>query len=117
VVGGGGERGTCGRAESDQRRLKSENMIDGLHILIWKRTKKDLAIALSGVGRDLKKRDSGDDLTNVQYKPIWNFHNESPLCNEYVLIKKIFLKKKPSNKYWWGVGKKEPLYAVGGNIN
>jgi hypothetical protein len=30
------------------------------------------------------------DLTNVQYKPIWNCHNESHLYNEYILI----LKKK-----------------------
>jgi hypothetical protein len=28
------------------------------------------------------------DLTNVQYKPIWNSHNDSPLYNEYILIKK-----------------------------
>jgi hypothetical protein len=27
------------------------------------------------------------DLTNVQYKPIQNCHNESPLYNEYILIK------------------------------
>jgi hypothetical protein len=26
-------------------------MVDGLHILIWNRTKKSLAIALSGVGK------------------------------------------------------------------
>jgi hypothetical protein len=31
------------------------------------------------------------DLTNVQYKPIWNCYNESPLYNQYILIKK----KKP----------------------
>jgi hypothetical protein len=28
-------------------------MVDGLHIPIWNRTKKPLAIALSGVGRGL----------------------------------------------------------------
>jgi hypothetical protein len=31
------------------------------------------------------------DLTNVQYKSIWNCHNESSLYNEYTLIK---IKKK-----------------------
>jgi hypothetical protein len=30
----------------------------------------------------------GDDLTNVQYKLIWNGHNESPLYNKHILIKK-----------------------------
>jgi hypothetical protein len=42
-------------------------MVDGLHILIWKRTKKPLAIALNGAG--LRERDNGGDLTRVQYKP------------------------------------------------
>jgi hypothetical protein len=50
-------------------------MGDGLHLHAWKRTMKLLTIALSG------------DLTNVQYKPIWNRHNEILLCNEYILIK------------------------------
>jgi hypothetical protein len=63
-------------------------MVNGLHILIRNKTKKPLAIALSGVGRRLRGRDSGGDRTNVQYKPIWNCHNESPLYNEYILIKK-----------------------------
>jgi hypothetical protein len=27
------------------------------------------------------------DITNVQWKPIQNCHNESPLYNEYILIK------------------------------
>jgi hypothetical protein len=53
-------------------------MVDGLHILIWNRTKKPLAIALSGVGRGLKRREDGDDLTNVQYKPNQNCYYESP---------------------------------------
>jgi hypothetical protein len=48
---------------------------------------KSLAIALSGVGR-LRWGDGRGNLTNVQYKPIWNCHNESPLYNEYILIKK-----------------------------
>jgi hypothetical protein len=33
------------------------------------------------------------DLTNIQYKPIWNCHNESTLYNRYILIKKIKIKK------------------------
>jgi hypothetical protein len=53
-------------------------VVDGLPTLIGNRTKKPLAIALSGVGRGTRRRDSGGDLTNVQYKPIWNCHNESP---------------------------------------
>jgi hypothetical protein len=54
-----------------------------------KRPKKLLGIALSGVGRRLRGRDRGGDLTNVQYKPIWNCHNKSTLYNEYILINKI----------------------------
>jgi hypothetical protein len=33
-------------------------------------------------------------LHNVQYKPIWNCHNGSPLYNEYTLIKKKTKTKK-----------------------
>jgi hypothetical protein len=40
------------------------------------------------MGRELKGRDGGGDLTNVQYKPVWNGHNEFPLYNEYILILK-----------------------------
>jgi hypothetical protein len=36
-------------------------------------------------------REGGGNLTNVLYKPIWNCYNESPLYNEYILVK---LKKK-----------------------
>jgi hypothetical protein len=50
---------------------------------------KPLAIASSGVGKGLRGRDNGGDLTNVQYKPIWNCDNESPLYNESILIKLI----------------------------
>jgi hypothetical protein len=40
--------------------------------------KKSLTIALSRVGKRPRGRDSEGDLTNVQYKPIWNCHNEPP---------------------------------------
>jgi hypothetical protein len=30
----------------------------------------------------------GGDVTNVQYKLIWNCHYESPLYNKYILILK-----------------------------
>jgi hypothetical protein len=48
---------------------------------------RPLAIDLSEVGRGLHKGDGGVDLTNTQYKPIQNYHNESPLHNKYMLIK------------------------------
>jgi hypothetical protein len=67
-------------------------MVDGLHIFIWNRTKKPLAIALSGEGREMKGRDDGGNLTNVQYNPNYNFHYESPLYNEYILIKNFVIK-------------------------
>jgi hypothetical protein len=38
-------------------------------------------------------RDDGGDLTNVQCKPNWNCHNESPLFNEYIQIKIFIIKK------------------------
>jgi hypothetical protein len=40
-------------------------MVDGHHILIWNRTKKPLAIALSGAGKGLRRRDNGGDVNNV----------------------------------------------------
>jgi hypothetical protein len=61
-------------------------MVDGLHILVGNKTKKLLMIALNGVGRGLRGRDGGRDLTNVQCKPIQNYHNEFPLYKEYILI-------------------------------
>jgi hypothetical protein len=45
-------------------------MVDGLHIPISNRAKKPLTIALSRVGSDCRGSDHGDNLTNVQYKPI-----------------------------------------------
>jgi hypothetical protein len=52
-------------------------MVDGLHILIWNITKKPLAMALSGMGMGLRWREVGGELTNVQYKPNQNCHDES----------------------------------------
>jgi hypothetical protein len=40
-------------------------MVDGLHIPVWNRTKKPLSVSLSGVGRGLRGRDDGGDVTNV----------------------------------------------------
>jgi hypothetical protein len=40
-------------------------VVDGLHIAIWSRTKKPLAIVLSGAGRDLRGREDGGNVTNV----------------------------------------------------
>jgi hypothetical protein len=45
---------------------------------------KPLAIALSGAGRGLRRRDGGGHLMNVQDQLVWNCHNESPLYNEYM---------------------------------
>jgi hypothetical protein len=47
---------------------------------------KLLAIALSG-GREGTGEAGGGNLINVQCKAIRNWHNESPLYNEYILIK------------------------------
>jgi hypothetical protein len=49
---------------------------------------KSLAIALSGAGQVLREDIVRlANLTNVQCKTIWNCHKESPLYNEYTLIK------------------------------
>jgi hypothetical protein len=68
------------------RRLMWENMVDGLHIFIWNRTKKPLAITLSGASRELRGRDGGWDRTKAQYKPFWKCHSESPMYNKYILV-------------------------------
>jgi hypothetical protein len=54
----------------------------------YNKTSKLLAIDLSGAGRGLTGTDSADDLTSLQYKPIWNCHSESHLYNEYILQKR-----------------------------
>jgi hypothetical protein len=61
-------------------------MVGGLHIL-YETTKKPLAIASSGVGRWPKGRDDGGNVNNVQYKSNQNGHYETPLYNEYILMK------------------------------
>jgi hypothetical protein len=73
--------GTSGREGGEWRRLMWGYMVDGLHILIWNRTMKPLAITLSGVGRGVKRRNDGDDVTNVQHKSNWNCHYKWSLYN------------------------------------
>jgi hypothetical protein len=51
---------TCGKG------IKGKDAVDGLHTLIQNKTKKLLAIALSGAGRRLRGRDGGGDLDNIQ---------------------------------------------------
>jgi hypothetical protein len=67
-------------------------MVDGIHMLIWGRTKKPLVIALSGVGRGLRWREDGGDLMyNISLIGIVTM-NPSLIYNEYILIK-FFIKK------------------------
>jgi hypothetical protein len=47
------------RGEGEWKRLKWAYMVDGLHIPVWNRTKKPLAIALSGARRALMGKDNG----------------------------------------------------------
>jgi hypothetical protein len=62
-------------------------MVYGLHTLTQNRTKELLVIVLSRACRESRGRDSGGDLTNVQYKPTLNCHNEPYLYNKYIFIK------------------------------
>jgi hypothetical protein len=48
------------------KEIEVRNIVDGLHIHIQNRTRKPLAIALSGVGRESRGEDGGGDLTKVQ---------------------------------------------------
>jgi hypothetical protein len=50
------------------------------------------------VKRGLRGRDGRGDLTNVQYKPIWNSQNKTPLHNDYILIKNFFKKNLGSHE-------------------
>jgi hypothetical protein len=77
------------------KETKYNYMVDGLHIPIWNRTKKPLAIALSETRKGVRGRDDG---CNVQYNSNWIFTmNSAPPCNEYILVK-IDKKRKLSLK-------------------
>jgi hypothetical protein len=65
-------------------------MVDELRIPIWNRTRKPLAIALSGLGRGLRGRDDGG---NVQYKANQKCHCGSPILWIYP-HRNLFLKKE-----------------------
>jgi hypothetical protein len=62
-----------------KKELKVTYMVDGLHILIWNRTRKPLATALSEVGRGLRGRDNGGNVHNVPCMSNRNCHYESTL--------------------------------------
>jgi hypothetical protein len=62
-------------------------MVDGLRIPTWNKTKKPLAIALSGAGR--QGRDDGGDITNVHISLIRIVIMNPLLHNEYIIIKKF----------------------------
>jgi NADH:ubiquinone oxidoreductase subunit F (NADH-binding) len=59
--------------------------------------KQNRTMVLSETGRELRGRDGGGYLTNIKCKAIWNYHNESPLYHEYILIKKK--KKEKESEY------------------
>jgi hypothetical protein len=72
---------------------------NGLHIPIWNRAKKPLAISLSGVGKGLRGNDNGGNVNNVQCKTNQNY--EFPLYNEYILIKIYNINKKRIRSKTW----------------
>jgi hypothetical protein len=53
-----------------------------------------------GRGGVVERGDGGGNLTNVQSKATGNCHSESPLYNEYVLIK-IKEKKRKVQDFWY----------------
>jgi hypothetical protein len=57
-------RGTCGKGEGEWR-LRWGYIVDGLHILTWKRTKKPPTTALSGTERGLRGETCRGDVNNV----------------------------------------------------
>jgi hypothetical protein len=63
-------------------------MVDGLHTPIRSKTKKPLAIVLSGMGRGLRGKDDGGNRNNVQYKTDQNCHCKSP-HNKYILMNNL----------------------------
>jgi hypothetical protein len=76
------------QGEGKWNRLRWGYKVDGgIHIFIWNRAKKPLAIALREVVKGVRGRRHGGNLTSVQYKPSQDCHYESPPYNEYTLIK------------------------------
>jgi hypothetical protein len=82
-------------------------MVDGLYIPIWNRARKLLAIVLSGVGKGLRRRDDGGNVTNAQYKPNQNCDYVT-LSVSWIYPKKHLFKK---NRKLQGRGTKSPLKA------
>jgi hypothetical protein len=72
-------------------------MVDGLHIPIQNRTKKPLAIALSGVGRGLRwGKEDGGDVNSIRLTGIVPANH--PPRNRYVLIFKNTIKKENTHR-------------------
>jgi hypothetical protein len=61
-------------------------MVDGFHILTWNRTKVTLAIALSGLGRELRWRDNGAMSLTYNIRLIGIVTVSFPLYNKCTLI-------------------------------
>jgi hypothetical protein len=59
------------------KEIRWQYMVDGLHIPVWNRAKKPLAIALSGMVRGLRGRDDEGNVINVPYKSNQKCHYES----------------------------------------
>jgi hypothetical protein len=60
-------------------------MVDGLYT--YMKSNNETSCNCFKWDRDkCQGRENGGDLTNVQYKPIRNCHNEFPQYNEYILI-------------------------------
>jgi hypothetical protein len=48
-------------------------------------------------------RNGGGDLNNEQCKPIWNYNNESPLYNKYILIKNLKFSQINAVYFYFGL--------------
>jgi hypothetical protein len=57
-----------------RKEIKVRVYENGLHSPMWNKAKKPLAIALNGVWRELRGRDNGGNVNNVQYKSNGNCH-------------------------------------------
>jgi hypothetical protein len=68
--------------EPTEKRMKKAFQIEGKSSSM-KYNNNPHAIALTGVEKRSRGRDSRSDLVNVQYKPTWNCHNESPIQQLY----------------------------------